>query len=484
MQGLLGSRYASMASNTIDYWMLPDDPAMTHARVARAVEEAPVLDDASLSIYVHVPFCAQRCRFCAFSGGNSLELSQARRYAGLVVRQLQQWMARSPAAGMPIGAVNIGGGSPDLLREWIGPVLEAIHGLPGFSSATELAVELTLNTATRQFVDALVDAQVTKLSFGVQSLDPAVRVAMRQPRRLTAMPRMLEWIDGRIPVVNADLITGLPGQDVARVVADLETLLDEPRIHAISSYLLTPRSAPALLAAVEGGAIPRPPGPTGQALMRLHTYTTLLRRGWQRRGTNTYADPTRIPTKVWSAMAGDECIAGGRYEAFVLGVGPQAVSMMPGARVENLVDIEAWCTAMEQGHDPWFLPRCSDEHQHDMALWCFPLRAEHLPRARLTAMRDRGALDSEQERTLAELVEQGLVIERPDRHELSMLGEVFMGHLVRDLKRQHARQAVDEERRQGDALGRALQRGLVPEGNLVNNRQRAAELLEETAAEQ
>lgn len=477
MQSLLGSPYASLASNTIDYWMLPDDPSMTRPRVCEAIEQAPVLDDASLSIYVHVPFCAQSCRFCAFSGGNSLRWAQAERYAELVVMQLRQLHARTALGDFPIRAVNIGGGSPDLLREHVGLVLAALRDLPGFGESTELAVELTLSTTTPGFVEQLVAGGVTKVSFGVQSLDPAVRTAMRQPRGLGHLQRVLEWIGGRIPVVNADLITGLPGQDLAGVVADLEALMDEPRINGISSYLLTPGAAPALVAAVKEGAIPDLPGPLDQALMRLHAYTTFMRRGWRRRGTNTYVDPMRMPAEVFEQLAGDECIAGGRYESFVLGVGPQAVSMLPGARVENLVDIEAWCDAMERGQDPWFLPKCSDVHQRDLALWCFPLRWEHLPRARFEAMRERGVLHEQQLRTLASFVEQGLVIEHPDRYELSILGEVFMGHVVRDLKRGEAKRAVDDYVTDGNIRGAALSSGLVPVGNLINDRQRSLDVL-------
>ena len=266
------------------------------------------------------------------------------------------------------------------------------------------------------------------------------------------------------------------------MVADLEALIDEPRIGGISSYLLTPGAAPALVAAMEDGTIPPYPGPQAQALMRLHTYTTFLRRGWQRRGTNTYVDPARISPAVLARLAGDECIAGGRYESFVLGVGPQAVSILPGARVENLVEIEAWCEAMERGQPPWFLPKCSDVHQRDLALWCFPLRWEHLPRPRLDCLREHGAQHEAQLRTLAGLVEQGLVIEHEDRYELSILGEVFMGHLVRDLKQVAPRRAVDDYVSRGNALGRALSRGLVPAGNLANNRQRAAQWLDPSRA--
>ncbi len=54
--GLFNTRYSTLASNTIDYWMLPDDEAMSEARILSAIERAPVLDDASLQISVHVPF--------------------------------------------------------------------------------------------------------------------------------------------------------------------------------------------------------------------------------------------------------------------------------------------------------------------------------------------------------------------------------------------------------------------------------------------
>ena len=96
---LFNTRYSTLASNTIDYWMLPDDFSMTAQRVEQAIENAPVMDDASLQLYLHVQFCAQRCRFCAFSGGNSLDLEQAERYSRLVVLQIQDLLGRSRIQG-------------------------------------------------------------------------------------------------------------------------------------------------------------------------------------------------------------------------------------------------------------------------------------------------------------------------------------------------------------------------------------------------
>jgi oxygen-independent coproporphyrinogen-3 oxidase len=468
---LLNSRYASLAANTIDYWMLPEDPSLTEDRIVRAIERAPATPDASLAVYIHVPFCAQRCTFCAFSGGNSLDLRSAERYARLVVLQLQDLLGRTAVAGHPIRSVNIGGGSPDLLGRHIGHVLRAVRDLPGCRDDTEVAVELTLSTTRAEFIRELVDHDVTKVSFGIQSLDPTVRAAVRQPRSLEPLDRVLRWIDGAIPVVNADLITGLPGQDVPGVVSDLGTLMEDGRIGAISSYLLTAGAAPSLLAHEQQGATPARPSAAQQAVMRLHTYGAFLRAGWVRKGTNTYVDPRRVAEPVMDRLAGNECIGARDYEGFCIGVGPQAVSSLPGVRVENRVDVEGWSRAVERGEQPFHLPKCSTEHQHDMGLWVLPLRWEGLSHARFDSMLARGALSVQQLRKLKEFVDEGLILHTARGYELSILGEVFMGHLVRDLKKEPGRRAVDEYIAEGAVLGQAIAGGRLPDRNDANNRQ-------------
>lgn len=468
---LLGTRYDQLARNTIDYWMQPDQPTLSPTQLIDAVERAPALPNASLRLYLHVPYCAQRCRFCAFSGGNSLDWKQAEDYATLLVRSLRHTWGRTTMRGQPIRSVNIGGGSPDLLGDSIDMVLDAVQSLPGFGPDTELGVEFTLATVKPAFLERLVAHGVSKVSFGVQSLDPIVRGYTRQPKTLIHLERVLEWLDGRIPVVNADLITGLPGQTREGVAADLDTLIADPRITAISSYLLTVGAAPALVAAIDRGKAPPVPAPLEQALMRLETYGAFRRSGWVRRGTNTYVDPHAVPHDVLSRMAGDECIGASSYETFLLGIGPQAVSSLPGVRLENLVDVDAWSDAVRRDALPVCVPKCSTVHQRDMALWTFPLRWEGLSRTRWDAM--RASLMPRQVETFEALQHEGLITASEDGFALSLLGEVFMGQLVRDLKGDDGRAAVDAYIAEGEALGHAASRGQAPDINVLNNRQHA-----------
>ncbi len=469
--GLFDTRFDALASNTIDYWMLPDDLEMTEPRIRQAIAAAPVLENASLQIYVHVPFCAQRCRFCAFSGGNDLDFKQAERYSRLVIAQLEQLLDQTQIQGHPIRSINIGGGSPDLVGTHIGYMLQRLRELPGCHDGTEFSVEFTLSTTSKEFIDCLADYRVTKASFGVQSLNANVRKHMRQPKSLRHLEDVLKWIDGRIPVVNADLITGLPGQTLRIAQTDLQQLMKERRINAISSYLLTPGAAPSLLAALDQAAIPAMPTFRDQAMMRMHTYGSFLREGWVRRGTNTYVDSLRIAPEFVDTIAGNECIGASHYGAFLLGAGPQAISSLPGARVENQVNIREWALAVERGDAPYHLPKCSVVHQKDTALWVFPLRWEGLPQALLDRMLEANALSAEQLSTLHDFEREGLVIRTEEGYSLSLLGEVFMGRLVRDLKCKPGQAAVDQYIEEGRALGRAIATGAVPDRNDANNRQ-------------
>ncbi len=474
---LLGTRYSRLANNTIDYWMLPPEEGLTSDNVLSALERAEVHDDASLQLYVHVPFCAQHCTFCAFSGANSLSFRQADRYATLLAWQIRDMMRRPRVYGKPIRSVHIGGGSPDLLRRHAGRVLDAIRELPGVGDHTEISVEFTLSTVRDEFLDELERAGVTKISFGIQTLDPELRVHMRQPRTLEHLEPVLRRVEGRFPLVNADLITCLPGQTLQGAEEDLRVLMSEKRINAISTYLLTPGASPAMTGGLLSGSLPPQAPPQEQALMRLNSYSILLREGWIRRGTNTYVNPDRMTPEEIDRTSGNECIGTSHYEAFLIGAGASAVSSVPGLRIEQTSALGAWCSAVEKGEYPLHLPACSTRDQRDTALWVFPLRYEGLPFDRYERMVAEGAITSAQVAAFDQRIREGFITQGSSGYELTLLGEVFMGQLVRDFKSPDGRAAIDRYIEEGHELGAEVARGALRVRNELNNRQLAEEHL-------
>ena len=472
-QTLLHSRFNNVATNTIDYWMKADTSHVTSCDIIGALATAPWTDKSTLQLYLHVPYCAQKCTFCAFSGGNSLDFKSAERYADLLIWQMQEYLAISQAANKSISSVNIGGGSPDLLRGSIKKILKAVHALPGYSEKTEISVEFTLSTVSDDFIDALVDFRVTKTSFGVQVIDPQVRRYLQMPSALRNMDETCEKLAKGVPIINVDLVTGFPGQTIKTVIQDLEYFIHHPTINSISTYLLTPGAAPKLVSDIATGAIPAPPSQQEQGLFRLHSYATLLRHGWVRKGTNTYMDPSKIPANVMSVVAGNECIGARRYDDFLIGCGPQAISFIPGARIENTVDIDTWMQSAEKGCHSFALQKCSLEHQRDTALWVFPLIADGLNKNEYEELKTSGVIDETQINNFETFIKEGLITETADRYFLTIVGEVFMGHLVRQLKKVADQDVVEDYIKEGYILGKMLSENKIPRSNAVNNRQSA-----------
>lgn len=107
---LLHTRFKNVAKNTIDYWMKPDSKNLTHEKIINALKNAPWNERSTLQLYLHVPYCAQKCTFCAFSGGNSLDFKTAEKYTDLLIWQMKNLLSLTNAYGKPIKSINIGGG--------------------------------------------------------------------------------------------------------------------------------------------------------------------------------------------------------------------------------------------------------------------------------------------------------------------------------------------------------------------------------------
>jgi oxygen-independent coproporphyrinogen-3 oxidase len=164
----------------------------------------------SLYLYIHVPFCEMRCGFC--------NLSALRREAGQVRRALGE--AR-------LARLAIGGGTPTFLDldglEELFQVAEQIGAEPG---NIPISVETSPATAGRDKLAMLRERGVTRISIGIQSFVDAELVGAARPQDRAEVDRALgDLRDARIPVLNIDLIYGLPGQTVPSWLASLREAL-------------------------------------------------------------------------------------------------------------------------------------------------------------------------------------------------------------------------------------------------------------------
>jgi len=189
--------------------------------------------------YVHVPFCASRCDYCAFATWTDRP-HLIDRYLAACRRQVE----REVAAGLPtVTSVFVGGGTPSLVPpEQLLAVLAPLTLAPD----AEVTVECNPDTVTAELLATYVDGGVNRISLGVQSMVPSVLAALGRTHDPANVVRSVELLHAAgIENWNLDLIYGAAGETVDdwRVSVDAALALQPPHV---SAYGLTVEPGTAL----------------------------------------------------------------------------------------------------------------------------------------------------------------------------------------------------------------------------------------------
>jgi putative oxygen-independent coproporphyrinogen III oxidase len=185
-------------------------------------------------VYVHVPFCARRCDYCAFATYADRDHLQV-----AYVEALTREIARAREAGLPAAtSVFFGGGTPSrLTAEALLEVLDALELAPG----AEVTVECNPEDASYERLAAYRAGGVTRMSFGVQSTRAAVLADLGRRHGTHAHVEVSKAVSAaEFATWNMDLIIGSRAEGLADVAATLEDLLtlEHPPPH-LSVYALT-----------------------------------------------------------------------------------------------------------------------------------------------------------------------------------------------------------------------------------------------------
>ncbi|MGE3312964.1 MAG: radical SAM family heme chaperone HemW [Limisphaerales bacterium] len=161
------------------------------------------------SLYVHVPFCAQKCEYCAFYS-TAADGTLVNRYVASLVRELE---LRGDEIAGPPSTVFFGGGTPSLLnlRQW--ETVRAAFERQGLLGAPEWTVECNPATVSPDKARFLREMGVNRVSMGVQSLDEALLDRLGRVHSRDMVFRSFDVLrDAGFERINLDLMFGIPGQ--------------------------------------------------------------------------------------------------------------------------------------------------------------------------------------------------------------------------------------------------------------------------------
>ena len=286
-----------------------------------------VSDPVRLSLYVHVPFCASKCRYCDFfsvpvGSGAGVE-GLASRVVEQTIAQLDRFLGRAPAVRFE--TVYVGGGTPSVLpRELLFRLFRRLRDL----DPAEWTVEANPESLDRSLLETCARAGVTRLSVGIQSMDDRHLACLGRPGTTVDNLAALELIAGSWRgETSLDLIAGAPGQTREGIIADIAAVVRAGCGHA-SLYSLTVEPGTPLAGLVDSGSVALNPRDHDDELW-LEGRAALEAGGLRQYEVSNFARP------------GKECRHNLRYWRLepYLGIGPGAVSTLPPALAAALTGV-------------------------------------------------------------------------------------------------------------------------------------------------
>ncbi len=191
----------------------------------------------ALSLYVHVPWCVQKCPYCDFNSHEAGETIPERAYVDALIADLQS--ALPLIWGRPVVSVFFGGGTPSLLSPAaIDELLAAFRALAMLSPEAEITLEANPGTVEASKFAGFRAAGVNRLSLGIQSFNDAHLRALGRIHDAAEAKTAARLAGEHFERFNLDLMYGLPGQTLDEALADVETALGFAPRH-LSCYQLT-----------------------------------------------------------------------------------------------------------------------------------------------------------------------------------------------------------------------------------------------------
>jgi oxygen-independent coproporphyrinogen III oxidase len=291
------------------------------------------------SLYVHVPFCAQKCEYCAFyAEASSGELMN--RYVAALVREMEM-----VASDLKPKTIFFGGGTPSILnlRQWE-TILRTMEKL-GLLGAGEFTVECNPATVSLDKAQLFRDFGVNRISMGVQSLDANL---LERLGRVHSRAQVFKSFDilraAGFENLNVDLMFAIPGQTMVIWQDTLKEALAMQSEH-LSTYEVIYEEDTPLFHQLKAGEFDVDEDLACEMYQEMVALSSLA--GFQQYEIANFAKTKGANENIpsYACRHNVNYWRGGSF----YGLGPSATGLVRGARTKNWADTEIYCDQLERG---------------------------------------------------------------------------------------------------------------------------------------
>lgn len=303
---------------------------------------------ASLSLYLHVPFCSSICFYCGCTTKATRRASPVAAYVARLEREIERVAAQ--AGGRPVTHIAWGGGTPSLIGpEALRRLYARLAGGFDLEPLAEHAIELDPRETDAALADALAAIGVDRVSFGVQDFSAHVQSAIGRVQPFGTVERAVTLMrESGVGAINLDLMYGLPYQtarDVRRT-AHMAVLLKPERL-ALFGYAHVPWVRPNQRL-IDQAALP---GAAERLEQAEAARETLVGLGYVAIGLDHFArpdDPMAVASREGRLHRNFQGYTVDQAEALI-GFGTSAISRFPQGFTQNAADTPSYIRAIDAG---------------------------------------------------------------------------------------------------------------------------------------
>lgn len=289
-----------------------------------------------LGIYIHIPFCVRKCKYCDFLSGPADEKTQ-KAYVKMLLKEIEQYS--DLLEERQTDTIFFGGGTPSVLPgEEIVRIMEKLRSFGNVSEHAEISIEANPGTVTEEKLLQWKKAGINRISFGLQSAD---NEELKKLGRIHSWEAFLENYQLArkcgFDNLNVDLMSALPGQTVDSWKLTMEKVLKLKPEHISAYSLIIEEGTPFYEAYANHPELL--PTEEEEREMYYETKGLLGKYGYERYEISNYAKP------------GYECRHNLSYweRTDYLGLGLGAASLLGSVRKSNQTDLRAYLEGSFEG---------------------------------------------------------------------------------------------------------------------------------------
>jgi oxygen-independent coproporphyrinogen-3 oxidase len=184
------------------------------SHLAAEILEVPPTAEVDFGIYLHIPFCRKRCKFCYFRVFTDKNANEIGSYLDALATEVERLAEKPAVAGRNPKFVYFGGGTPSYIGvEQLKGLVSRLQAAIPWSNTEEVTFECEPGTLTQSKLEAIREVGVTRLSLGIENFNDKILQENGRAHVSKEIYRCLPWIvDLDFDQLNIDLIAGMVGE--------------------------------------------------------------------------------------------------------------------------------------------------------------------------------------------------------------------------------------------------------------------------------